>query len=159
MKRILYTSKLNIKKKKKPKVKSKKIITPRSKKYIPKYNYQDARWVDIRLEVLMRDKECLNCGSVNNLQCRHTYYINERKPWEYPLESFQTLCVACHKELHLKTKGSQLVIRSNKNIQIKLDYEKSIGFDLKKKPEIKEVIEENNKFTEIRKKAFASLKK
>ena len=47
MARQLYTSKLNKKKPKKKKVKKivKKVIVKKTK-YIPKYNYNDARWVN-----------------------------------------------------------------------------------------------------------------
>lgn len=156
MARQLYTSKLNKKKPKKKKVKkvAKKVSKVSGKKYIPKYNYKDARWVDIRLKVLSRDKECLNCGSDENLHCHHTYYLGERQPWEYPLEAFETFCKNCHEEYHRKIKGSELVIRGNENIKLKLDWE----LGLKKPEEIKIDTTFENRFADVRNKAFQSLK-
>lgn len=35
-----------------------------------------------------------------NLEVHHTYYIDEKLPWEYPDSALITLCSSCHKELH-----------------------------------------------------------
>lgn len=155
MRKQLYTSKLNKKKPKKAKVKkgAKKIGKVRVK-YIPKYNYKDARWADIRLKVLIRDKECLNCGSDKDLQCHHTYYLGERKPWEYPLECFETLCKNCHEEFNKKTKGSELVVRGNENIRLKIEWELALN----KPEEIKIDTTFEDRFASVRLKAFQSLK-
>ncbi len=155
MKRQLYTSKLNKKKPKKKKVKKiVKKVSVKKPKYVPKYNYKDARWADIRLKVLSRDKECLNCGSDKELQCHHTYYLGERKPWEYPLECFETLCRICHEDFHKKTKGSELVIRGNENIRLKIEWE--LTLNKPEKTKIETTFED--RFASVRLKAFKSLK-
>ena len=41
---------------------------------------------------------------VKNLHVHHTYYQRGLYPWEYPLESLQTLCWDCHEKLHKNTK-------------------------------------------------------
>lgn len=94
-----------------------------------KINYNDKRWLSIRIKAIKRDNfTCSNCTSTQNLQCHHTYYIPYREIWEYPLQSFQTLCVNCHSEYHRQVKGKDLVIRSNRLINLKLKEERAIGF-------------------------------
>lgn len=39
------------------------------------------------------------------MAAHHTFYAWGLEPWEYPLESVQTMCDPCHKEIHgLETK-------------------------------------------------------
>jgi hypothetical protein len=59
------------------------------------------KWQKKRLEVLSRDGfTCCNCGSEDTtLQVHHTYYERGLRPWEYPLESYWTLCEPCHKRV------------------------------------------------------------
>ena len=61
--------------------------------------YRDPRWQKKRLEVLERAEwHCENCGdSESELQVHHAYYTGSKKPWEYPINSLQALCVKCHK--------------------------------------------------------------
>ena len=95
------------------------------------FNYNCSDWVKKRTEVLKRDSfTCRGCGSKNDLQCHHSYYINGRKLWEYPLQSFTTLCRYCHEEFHEKIKGSELVIRTKEAIAQKINEEKLLGFIL-----------------------------
>lgn len=38
------------------------------------------------------------------LHLHHTYYVRDTLPWDYPDICFETLCEACHKEVHAKKK-------------------------------------------------------
>jgi hypothetical protein len=38
------------------------------------------------------------------LHLHHTYYVRNTLPWNYPDICFETLCEACHKEIHAKKK-------------------------------------------------------
>jgi len=59
---------------------------------------KDPRWQKLRLEVFERDEWTCNacCASENTLNVHHSYYYPEKEPWEYPLDSFITLCDNCH---------------------------------------------------------------
>jgi hypothetical protein len=61
---------------------------------------RDPRWQKLRLKVMQRDNfQCVRCGdSESELQVHHTYYVGNRKPWQYPEFSLWTLCRQCHKE-------------------------------------------------------------
>lgn len=61
------------------------------------------QWWYVRDRVLERDGwRCKNCGSGNNLQVHHRYYIHGRKAWEYHDEALVTLCERCHAVTHGK---------------------------------------------------------
>lgn len=68
------------------------------------------KWKNKRQQILERDNyKCVYCGSTDNLQVHHTYYLiyenNEKvKPWNYPDGALITLCDNCHKNLHKHTK-------------------------------------------------------
>jgi len=77
-------------------------------------NYKDRRWISKRSEVFIRDKnKCRACGSKQFLQCHHSYYLPGKELWEYPMNSYYTLCHKCHRRFHLKHKGSLLVIKGD----------------------------------------------
>ncbi|MFN4884948.1 MAG: hypothetical protein ACK5HD_01900 [Bacteroidota bacterium] len=38
------------------------------------------------------------------LHLHHTYYVRDTLPWDYPDICFETLCEACHKEVHANKK-------------------------------------------------------
>ena len=116
------------------------------------FNYNCSDWIKKRKEVLKRDNfTCRGCESKNDLQCHHSYYINGRRLWEYPLQSFLTLCRCCHEEFHEKIKGSELVIRTKEAIAQKINEEKLLGFVLVRpkkvveKPKVLNKPKKNNK--------------
>lgn len=39
---------------------------------------------------------------LKGLNVHHKYYIQDRKPWEYPDEALITLCESCHQKMHEK---------------------------------------------------------
>lgn len=45
---------------------------------------------------------------VNGLHIHHTYYQDEKLPWEYPNESLMVLCWKCHESLHKQCKIPRL---------------------------------------------------
>ena len=48
-----------------------------------------------------------NLEKVDNplvLHLHHTYYVRNTLPWDYPDICFETLCEACHKEVHATKK-------------------------------------------------------
>lgn len=59
------------------------------------------KWKRKRAKILKRDGgKCTVCGSKKYLQVHHTYYVEGRKPWEYPNRSLLTLCRDCHYAFH-----------------------------------------------------------
>jgi len=81
--------------------------------------YKDPRWQKIRLKVLERDEwVCKKCYDPDStLHIHHRYYLKNKEPWEYPLESLITLCEECH----------------NYEKELRLGYEKSLLFALREK--------------------------
>ncbi|MFA6246244.1 MAG: hypothetical protein WC615_04845 [Mucilaginibacter sp.] len=57
-----------------------------------------------KLEASMKDLTQPFWRFVSGLHVHHSYYQKGRLPWEYPEESFQTLCWQCHENLHSNSK-------------------------------------------------------
>lgn len=57
------------------------------------------QWRSIRSEVIARDRKCVKCGSMENLQVHHKTY--ERRGFE-KLSDLEALCKSCHKIEHQK---------------------------------------------------------
>ena len=74
---------------------------------------KDPRWQKMRLKVLERDEwECKICGSGDiTLHVHHRYYKPNAEPWDYPLESLDTLCADCHEEETLCRKDYEQQLR------------------------------------------------
>jgi hypothetical protein len=71
------------------------------------------KWYNFRDKVLSRDGyRCTSCGSEDNLQAHHLYYIDGREPWEYEIEALVTLCEKCHNQWH---KDHHIVVRKDDN--------------------------------------------
>jgi len=53
-----------------------------------------------------KDEKCALCGSTENLQLHHTFYVKDAfiKPWDYPKDSIVTLCSKCHMNVHFNKK-------------------------------------------------------
>lgn len=64
--------------------------------------YQHPEWQKKRLEVLERAGwKCEQCGEADkSLHVHHKRYVKGHKVWEYGLENFEALCVACHEDNH-----------------------------------------------------------
>jgi hypothetical protein len=61
----------------------------------------DEKWIKKRKKILRRDGfKCKMCGSNNNLEVHHRYYIYSHKPWDYSDSALVTLCESCHKIIH-----------------------------------------------------------
>lgn len=69
-----------------------------AKSYIEKL--RDPRWQKVRLEVLQRDEwMCVSCQDhEQTLHVHHGFYMKNRDPWDYPLETLHTLCETCHSQ-------------------------------------------------------------
>lgn len=77
-------------------------------------------WKFKRLSVLLRDKfECNDCKirKVNN-HVHHTYYLQNKLPWDIKDEALETLCHKCHSERHQKSTIPVFRIQSDKFIEI-----------------------------------------
>lgn len=62
----------------------------------------DNRWSKKRNKILARDLfKCKECGSCENLEVHHLYYVVDHKPWEYPHNALVTWCNECHKDWHV----------------------------------------------------------
>lgn len=66
---------------------------------------KDLRWKTKRSVILNRDKCCVKCNSMENLQVHHIYYekfCNDLwvDPWDYPDSALITLCEECHLYAH-----------------------------------------------------------
>lgn len=59
---------------------------------------KDPRWQKLRLKIFERDNwTCSSCGNKKSmLSVHHRYYLKKTEPWDYPLDSFTTLCKECH---------------------------------------------------------------
>lgn len=85
---------------------------------------RDPRWQKKRLEVMDRDGfACQICGDkTTTLNVHHRYYIltggsHPRAPWDYPMETFVTLCEPCHKREGDAFKPlEQMIIRGLKRL-------------------------------------------
>lgn len=65
-----------------------------------------SKWKSKRKLILKRDLNvCQSCSvSKDILHVHHTYYVVNKKPWEYPDSALITLCEECHADLHNTTK-------------------------------------------------------
>jgi hypothetical protein len=77
-----------------------------------KKEYQSNEWKEFRESVLDVDNyECVRCnrraveGAI--LQVHHLKYLPGKKPWQYPLESVETLCKRCHAVEHSKVEPNR----------------------------------------------------
>jgi hypothetical protein len=61
---------------------------------------KDPRWQQMRLKVFERDEWTCQCcyNNTSTLNVHHRYYLENKEPWEYPIEAFITLCESCHRE-------------------------------------------------------------
>lgn len=59
-------------------------------------------WKFKRMKILVRDKyRCQNCGAVElNNHVHHTYYLQDKFPWDIDDRALETLCFSCHKNKH-----------------------------------------------------------
>ena len=59
----------------------------------------DGRWQRKRLQIFQRDGfRCQDCGSQDDLQVHHLYYLTGIQPWEHPDDLLTTLCGNCHQK-------------------------------------------------------------
>ena len=96
-------------------------------KYKSEYDklLHDDRWYTKRDEILKRDNHrCIICGSTENLQVHHKYYITDingkrRTPWDYPDEILITLCDSCHKKEHsIIDSNNESILNVNDNVTV-----------------------------------------
>jgi len=72
---------------------------------------EEKEWKDRRLQILIRDNNrCVLCGSTDNLNVHHKYYVYGCLPWEYEDKALVSLCQDCHFNIH---KISDIVCFSN----------------------------------------------
>jgi hypothetical protein len=74
------------------------------------------KWQKKRLEILERDKfKCSICGDTDvTLHVHHKVsYDNNKKPWEYSDNDYETLCEHCHKSISDLNKQIQRLILSD----------------------------------------------
>lgn len=69
-------------------------------------------WQKKRLEVLTRDNfTCQSCfDNETQLHVHHKSYVYGRKPWEYHLNEYLTLCSGCHEYVTEIKKEVKLMI-------------------------------------------------
>ena len=102
-----------------------KDISEKRKKYLEKF--KDPRWQQLRLRVFERDEwACQKCfNTESTLNVHHKYYLENKEPWEYPMDALITLCEECH--------GEEMETRPN--------YERGLLFALREKFLAEEVSE------------------
>lgn len=68
--------------------------------------YNSKKWREFRCNIIEADGgQCVRCGALATasvMHVHHKYYISGLKPWEYPAEACETLCVGCHAKEHGK---------------------------------------------------------
>ncbi|WP_316787090.1 hypothetical protein [Pedobacter frigiditerrae] len=59
-------------------------------------------WKHKRMQILIRDGfECKNCKHIDEKNhVHHTYYIQDKFPWEINNSALETLCSECHTKVH-----------------------------------------------------------
>lgn len=64
-------------------------------------------WQKKRLQILERDGwRCQSCSTAEkSLQVHHIIYRKGVNPWDYPDDSYQTLCEDCHEERQVLVDG------------------------------------------------------
>ena len=67
--------------------------------------YKNNHWLEFREQVIeLEGYACTKCGKTVMdgviLQVHHKHYVTGKKPWEYALNSCETLCKRCHAEEH-----------------------------------------------------------
>ena len=73
----------------------------------PKTAKEQTYWQAVRLLVLKRDnKQCQNCGALENLCVHHLSYEHEGSELDY-LDDLTTLCRSCHARVHQGWKPSK----------------------------------------------------
>jgi len=65
--------------------------------------YKEPEWPKRRDEIFKRDEwRCRCCGRDDiMLNAHHLYYHEDATPWDVPDDALITLCVVCHKIVHL----------------------------------------------------------
>lgn len=62
---------------------------------------KDKKWLETRKRILRRDNHmCQMCGSHENLNMHHRYYLYMHYPWAYNDNALITLCKSCHLLVH-----------------------------------------------------------
>lgn len=62
---------------------------------------KDPLWIKKRNYIVTRDRHrCTKCGNKTNLNVHHLFYVEGKKPWEYPNHTLITLCQDCHIAWH-----------------------------------------------------------
>jgi len=81
--------------------------------------FQDMRWQKLRLKVFERDNwNCRMCGETEgSFHCHHLYYNSDTEPWDYPMNTFKTLCSDCHEKE--KGKMNNLFTRLTNTVKAK----------------------------------------
>lgn len=123
---VLHLYRLTFNSKASKDINKKNISAPKLEK--PRMKYSGNKWKEVRKLVFEIDVRCRGCGSEENFHCHHSYYIEGREVWDYPLDSFITLCENCHSEFHKEIKGSRLVIRGRVKILDKIKEEQQNGY-------------------------------
>jgi len=73
---------------------------------------KNPKWQKKRLEIMSRDEfYCHKCySSEDTLTVHHLYYIKGNDPWDYPDDSFITLCEDCHEKEHELRPNSESIL-------------------------------------------------
>lgn len=65
-----------------------------------KSGYRNGQWYRLRDSVLKRDGyKCVVCGTGEDLQVHHHWYMQGRSAWEYPVDELSTVCGKHHEEI------------------------------------------------------------
>ena len=85
--------------------------------------YLEKEWIELRNEIIKRDEnkcqDCLEWVTENTANVHHTYYVANRKVWEYPKDTLITLCKKCHKKRHKEcdTKEAKVIEKYSRNLK------------------------------------------
>jgi len=75
------------------------------------------KWQKKRLKIMERDEFKCHCclSGETTLNVHHSFYLNNKMPWQYPDYALITLCETCHSLDHKHQKLAHLMVKYTKD--------------------------------------------
>lgn len=75
---------------------------PKKKRKVSMSRAKNAADVEFSRFIRLRDRRCVLCGSVQNLQCSHLFTKAQSNAVRWDARNAHTLCAACHYRHHTR---------------------------------------------------------